>query len=148
MRGFRSTGLILAAAFGSVIATPAFAQSTVCVYLRPGAGYAARMSIMSSDFQSNPSNVFEIDQTMCQPLDGVADGVMYSVVVKAVAGESRFCSPTNQPRAVSNTATITFVARGTNLNVKCEQQTAPPGTEATGAAPVPDADGAKNPPKD
>jgi hypothetical protein len=151
MLSSRLFGLILAAALGSVVATPALAQSNACVHLLVGAGFAAKMRVTSGDFATEWSDSFPIGQTKCQSLKDVSDGKNFTVEVHALAGHTKKCSPENIKRVASSPSSVTFQTWGTTLNVKCQEPGTTENAEMTEASRTPNAQGAeaaKNPPKE
>ncbi len=96
------------------------AQQAACVYLQPGAGYAAEMRVTSASWQTNWSGSFAIGSTKCQPLANLASGASYTVEVKAIMGETKSCSP-QVPYNPGYTGNITYFASGSTLSVKCQQ---------------------------
>jgi len=100
------------------LALPALAQKEACVHLKVGAGYVAKMRIVSGDFHTDWSGSFAINDTKCQSLDGVAIGNEFSVQVDAVAGKTVTCKPSL--KRASGDASVTYEAWGTTLKPKCE----------------------------
>lgn len=101
-------------------APPAHAQSTACVSLLVGAGYAAWMRVVSGSYATSWSDSFPIGQTRCKSLKNIADGQEFTVQVSAVLGSSQVhCTP-SLAHVASSTATVTFQAWGTTLSVKCQ----------------------------
>jgi hypothetical protein len=103
-----------------LIASSVEAQQSACVFLKPGAGYAAEMRVTSAGWQTNWSGSFAIGGTKCQPLMNLAPGASYTVEVKAIMGETKSCSP-QVPYNPDYTGNITYFASGSTLSVKCEQ---------------------------
>jgi hypothetical protein len=123
----RTSLAICAVGVGALAAQPAAAQSKACVSLLAGAGYAAWMAVKFGD-SFYWSSSFPIGQTRCidLPVSGMVDGAPYSVVVSAVLGSSKVaCTPPPSPYSSSNTNSLSYLAWGTTLNVKCEM----PGSE-------------------
>lgn len=104
----------------SLLAAPlqAYAAKDACVSLLVGAGYAAKMRIVSGQFSTEWSDSFPIGQTRCQSLDGVPIGNQYTVEVHAILGKTKSCTPSITHSA--GEGSITFQAWGTTLNVHCE----------------------------
>ena len=102
-------------------ASVAAAQANACVSLLVGAGYAAKMRVVSGKFHTDWSGSFPIGQTKCQPLDGVGDGNKFSVEVSAVLGETKTCKPSDIVRVAASKSSVTMQAWGTTLSVKCEE---------------------------
>ena len=116
IRGLVSGALLLGLV---LIASPARAQSQACVYLQPGAGYAAWMQVISGGFESAWSDLFSIGQYRCVSLAPIADGAEFTVRISALLGSSRVpCTPSLR-RNASFTGNVTFNAWGTTLNVQC-----------------------------
>jgi hypothetical protein len=105
------------------LASPAAAQSEACVHLQVGSGYAATMSVVFGNATIGPSGSFAIGQTQCLSLSPVGDGVPFSVLVHALAGDTVVCTPSSIPRAADFPVAITFNASGTTLNVHCDAPT-------------------------
>jgi hypothetical protein len=122
---------------------PALAQSRACVQLLVGAGYAAEMRIVSDKFHTDWSSSFAIGSTVCQPLDGVGDGMKFSVEVKAILGKTVTCKPSDAVRVAASKSSVTFQAWGTTLNVKCEEPGISENADRDTAARTPSADGKK-----
>lgn len=118
----------------------AHAQKSACVYLEPGAGYAAWMRVVSGSFATDWSSSFPIGQTRCQSLDPIKDGQEFTVQVSAVLGSSKVpCSP--KMKKISNSdASVVYHAWGTTLNVKCQM---PGVSNELGATMEPSAEGLK-----
>ena len=96
------------------------AQGTACVYLEPGAGYAAWMRVVSGGYASDWSSSFPIGQTRCQSLGPIKDGQEFTVQVSAVLGSSKVpCSP-SMKKVAGSTASVVYHAWGTTLSVKCQ----------------------------
>ena len=151
MLSFRLFGVVLAAAVGATAAAPAMAQSNACVHLLVGAGFAAKMRIVSGDFATQWSDSFAIGQTKCQSLKDVSDGKNFTVEVPALAGETKKCSPENIKRVASSPSSVTFQTWGTTFGVKCQEPGTTENAEMSEAARTPNAKGAeaaKNPPKE
>lgn len=151
MLSFRLFGAVLAATIGATAAAPAMAQSNACVHLLVGAGFAAKMRIVSGDFSTQWSDSFAIGQTKCQSLKDVTDGKTFTVEVHALAGETKKCSPENVPRVASSPSSVTFQTWGTTFGVKCQEPGTTENAEMSEAARTPNAKGAeaaKNPPKE
>lgn len=124
-------------------ASQAAAQSAACVQLLVGAGYAAKMRVVSGKFHTDWSGSFAIGSTKCQSLNGVGDGQPFSVEVSAVLGETKTCKPANIVRVAGSQSSVTFLAWGTTLNVKCEEPSAEENAERDTAARTPNAEGEK-----
>lgn len=121
------------------VGSAAHAQSAACVYLEPGAGYAAWIRVVSGSFTSEWSSSFAIGQHRCVSLTSIADGAKYTVQISAMAGSSKVpCKPDNQPRVASQPGTVTYLASGTTFNVKCEMPTAETMAAAANVTPNPD----------
>ncbi len=102
-----------------LIASPARAQSAACVYLQPGAGYAAWMQVVSGSFESAWSDLFSIGQYRCIALAPIADGAEFTVRISALLGSSKVpCTPSLR-RNSAFTGNVTYNAWGTTLNVRC-----------------------------
>lgn len=112
--GFASIMVLMA------IVSSAEAQQNACVFLKPGAGYAAEMRVTSAAWQTPWSSSFAIGGTQCQPLANLKDGAAYTVEVKAIMGQTKSCTP-QVPYNSTYTGNITYFASGTTLSVKCEQ---------------------------
>ncbi len=98
----------------------AFAQQEACVSLLVGAGYAAWMRVVSGEYASTWSDLFNIGQTRCKSLDAIGDGQPFTVQLSALLGSSQVpCQPDNIPHVSSSTSSVTFQAWGTTLNIKC-----------------------------
>ncbi len=102
-----------------LMASSADAQAQACVYLKPGAGYAAEMRITSGSWQTSWSGSFPIGGTKCQPMANLKTGASYTVEVKAILGETKSCSP-KVPYNPDYQGNITYFASGSTLSVKCE----------------------------
>jgi hypothetical protein len=103
-----------------LVASSVGAQNQACVFLKPGAGYAAEMRVVSAGWQTEWSGSFAIGGTKCQPLANLSAGTAYTVEVKAILGQTKSCTP-QVPYNPQYTGNITYFASGTTLNVKCEQ---------------------------
>jgi hypothetical protein len=115
---------VLAGALLFALAAPAAAQREACVHLQVGSSYGATMSIVAEGGGTvETSPPFTVPQTVCLPLDPVADGVGFSVVVAAESGETAVCTPSNIPRAADSPVAVTYLASGTPLNVHCDAPT-------------------------
>ncbi len=114
----------LACGLALILPPAAFAQSGACVHLKAGAGYVARMRVNMASQSSQWSGNFTIGNTVCQSIEWVRVGEEFSVEVKAVAGKQQICTPQNIPRGPGSHS-VTFFARGTTLNVKCEEPVVP-----------------------
>jgi len=112
--GFASVMILM------IMASSVVAQEQACVFLKPGAGYAAEMRVTSAGWQTDWSGSFPIGSTKCQPLKNLAAGASYTVEVKAILGQTKPCTP-HVPYNPTYTGNITYFASGTTLNVKCEQ---------------------------
>ncbi len=123
-------------------APSAHAQSSACVHLMVGAGYAAWMRVVSGDYATSWSDSFPIGQTRCKSLGNIANGREFTVEVSAVLGSSKVhCTP-SLPRVAASTATVTFQAWGTTLSVKC-QMPASDSLSAVDVSTTPSKDGLK-----
>lgn len=98
-----------------------YAADAACVALKAGAGYAAKMRIVSGDFKTDWTGSFPIGQTRCQSLEGVPVGSDFTVQVQAVLGKTKDCTP--NIKHSEGAGSITFEAWGTTLNVKCQMPT-------------------------
>jgi hypothetical protein len=105
---------------------PVFAQSSACVNLLVGAGYAAYVEVVWQGGSTGWSSSFPIGKTKCQPLSGVPVGTAYTVKVAAMAGKTVDCSPKDIVKTASGNNPV-FNAWGQTLNVHCEM----PGNEAS-----------------
>ena len=118
---------------------PSFAQSAACVYLEPGAGYAAWMAVNFGDsYYWSPS--FPIGQHQCikLPVSGMVNGAPYTVVVSAVLGSSKvLCTPAPAPYSSSDTNSVVYNAWGTTFNVSCKMPSFGAAAEGAGAAVAP-----------
>ncbi len=124
----------------AIVAQSAYAQKSACVYLEPGAGYAAWMRVVSGGYASDWSSSFPIGQTRCQSLEPIKDGQEFTVQVSAVLGSSKVpCSP-SMKRVSSSEASVVYHAWGTTLSVKCQM---PGVSNALGATMEPSAEGLK-----
>ncbi|MCX5812315.1 MAG: hypothetical protein NT178_07195 [Proteobacteria bacterium] len=103
-----------------LMASSAGAQQQACVFLKPGAGYAAEMRVTSASWETPWSGSFAIGGTKCQPLTNLKSGAAYTVEVKAILGQTKSCTP-QVPYNPDYTGNITYFASGTTLSVKCEQ---------------------------
>lgn len=130
---------IFAFGIGVMAAQPSYAQSAACVNLLVGAGYAAWMGVKLGD-STYWSSSFPIGQHRCVqlPVKGMVNGAPYSVVVKAVLGESKTCTPAPSAYSSSNTNSVVYNAWGTTQSVKCEMPSNSAAVaEATVATPSP-----------
>jgi hypothetical protein len=120
VRAMRCAMFVVAGlAVGSVSGT-ASAQQSACVYLKPGAGYAAWMRVVSGGYSSEWSDLFAIGQYRCQSLGSIGDGQPYTVQVSALLGSSKVaCTPDNVKRVASAPGSVTYLASGTTLHVQC-----------------------------
>lgn len=124
---------------GLMAVSPAHAQSSACVYLQPGAGYAAWIRVVSGSFESAWSSSFPIGQHRCVDLRPIADGAKYTVQISAVLGSSKVhCKPDNQTRVAAQSGSITYLAWGTTLNVHCEMPSASTAEAAAAVTPNPE----------
>lgn len=104
-----------------VAAAPASAQSSVCVYLEVGAWYAAEMRVNIGDAKGDWTGSFAIGQHKCKSLDAVSDGQSYSVDVRALAGNTATCNPSNLTRDANFKLPLTFFAsKGTTFSHSCD----------------------------
>lgn len=101
-----------------LMATSAQAQQQACVFLKPGAGYAAKMRITSGSWTTEWSGSFPIGQTKCQQLTNLKSGAEYNVEVKAILGKTQTCTP-KVPYNPDYQGSITYFASGTTQNVHC-----------------------------
>lgn len=75
-------------------------KGQACVYLEPGAGYAAEMQTCPPNVACGDascaklSSSFPIGKTSCQPLSATPAGQNANVCVHAVAGKTVSCQPT------------------------------------------------------
>lgn len=121
------------------VGSAAHAQSAACVYLEPGAGYAAWIRVVSGSFTSEWSSSFPIGQYRCVDMTPIANGAPYTVQISAVLGSSQVaCQPANQTRSSAMTGSITFLASGTSLNVKCNMPVATSSTTVADVTPNPE----------
>ena len=98
----------------------ASAQTKACVYLEPGAGYAAKMRVKwGTNSQTDWSGKFAIGKYGCVDLSSIATGTPYTVEVQALAGRTKSCTPTNEVKVDGN-FNIVYNAWGTTGNVKCK----------------------------
>jgi hypothetical protein len=134
MRSIRVTLASLSVLAGLGFAGAAAAQSSACVSLLVGAGYAAKMRVVSGKFHTDWSGSFPIGKTMCQSLSGVGDGNPFSVEVSAILGQTKTCKPENITRVASSKSSVTFQAWGTTLSVKCEEPNGEANAERDAAA--------------
>lgn len=109
--------LVLVAMAVLCTATPAAAQSAVCVYLQPGVGYAAQMRAISTNFDSGWSDTYAVDNWRCAKLAEVPHGNTVKLEVHAILGETKTCA--SFTRDAKNTATVTYFATGGTLSVRC-----------------------------
>ena len=106
------------------LVVPATAQTSACVHLQVGSGYAAEFTVSFAGATIGPSATFDIGQTQCLPLDAVPNGIPFNVNVHAILGDTITCTPMSIPRSASLPVSITFNASGTTLNVHCDAPTA------------------------
>jgi hypothetical protein len=140
----RSLIAVLAFTVGSLgFAGVAAAQANACVSLLVGAGYAAKMRVVSGSFHTDWSDSFPIGKTKCQPLGGVGNGNQFSVEVSAVLGETKTCKPSNVTRVAASTSNVVYQAWGSTLSVKCEEPTAEANAERDAATMSVNPDGKK-----
>lgn len=132
--------LFLLMLMGSGVAS---AQSSACVHLLVGAGYAAEMRIVYGNLHTDWSSSFAIGSTKCQSLDAVPDGSTFTVEVHALAGETKKCTPENVTRSAASKSSVTFQAWGPTLGVKCQEPGSTENAEMTQAAKTPNPEGAK-----
>lgn len=130
---------VVLGSIGLSMGSPAQAQSAACVYLQPGAGYAAWIRVVSGSFESAWSSSFPIGQHRCVDLRPIADGAKYTVQISAVLGSSKVhCKPDNQTRVAAQTGSVTYLAWGTTFNVHCEMPSAETAAAAASAEPNPE----------
>ncbi|MEO7935955.1 MAG: hypothetical protein ABIR27_06830 [Dokdonella sp.] len=140
----RSLLAVLAFTVGSLgFASVAAAQANACVSLLVGAGYAAKMRVVSGSFHTDWSDSFAIGKTKCQPLAGVGNGKPFSVEVSAVLGKTKTCTPDNVIRVEESTSNVVYQAWGSTLSVKCEEPSATANAERDAATMSVNADGKK-----
>ena len=108
-----------------VLVTPAAAQQEACVYLQPGAGYAAEMSVVFGGGVIGPSGTFPVGQTRCLPLRPVPDGAPYTVQVHAKLGRDIVCTPAGLVRHAAQEGNITYFATGTVFQPHCYMPSGP-----------------------
>lgn len=131
-RVFASALLVVMCSLGC--ANHANAQANACVSLLVGAGYAAEMRIVAGSFSTDWSSSFAIGQTKCQSLNGVGNGIPFSVEVHAILGKTKTCAPSNIARVTSSTSNVVFQAWGTTLDIKCQEPTVSANAEAEAAS--------------
>ncbi|AOY78545.1 hypothetical protein BJP36_00255 [Moorena producens JHB] len=119
---------VLKAAMASVIVfalatPPALAQAKSCVSLLDGAGYAAKMAVVSQEGDSDGTGSFPIGQTQCINLDdsSVQNGQVLNRSIHALAGESKTCEPQFVAGDTRNANGFVYQAWGKTLHVKCQQ---------------------------
>ena len=116
MKGFLAR-IVLFAAASLLISTSVWAQSSACVFLKTGSGYAAKMRVKYGTTTTSWSGSFAINEYKCQSLVDVVDGTTVEVQVDAIAGETKTCGSFTLAKA--NQASVTYLASGTTLNVSC-----------------------------
>jgi hypothetical protein len=116
MKGFIAR-IILFAAAAILISTSLWAQSSACVFLKTGSGYAGKMRMKYGTTTTSWSGSFAINEHKCQSLKDVVDGTMVEVQVTAIAGETKTCGTFVLAKAA--TTSVTYLASGTTLNVSC-----------------------------
>ncbi len=136
-----ATLVLLAGSLG--FASNANAQANACVSLLVGAGYAAKMRIVSGSFHTDWSGSFPIGQTKCQSLSGVGDGQKFSVEIHAILGNTKTCTPSNVTRVASSTSNVVYQAWGTTLSVKCQEPSSEVNAERDAATLNPNPAGKK-----
>lgn len=119
IRLLSATLILLAGSLG--FGSHAHAQANACVSLLVGAGYAAKMRVVSGSFHTDWSGSFAIGQTKCQSLSGVGDGQKFNVEVHAILGKTQTCSPSDVTRVASSSSNVVYQAWGITLNVKCAE---------------------------
>jgi len=140
----RSLLALLAFSAGTLgFAGVAAAQANACVSLLVGAGYAAKMRVVSGSFHTDWSDTFAIGKTKCQPLAGVGNGKPFSVEVSAVLGKTKTCTPDNVIRVEASTSNVVYQAWGSTLSVKCEEPSATANAERDAATMSVNPDGKK-----
>jgi hypothetical protein len=105
------------------LAAPAAAQSEACIHVQVGTGYTAclRVSYQDQGFGTCPISP---GNTTCVSLDGVPDGVNFTVQVQfGVEGPTVDCTPSNIPRSAALPVAVTFNASGTVKNPHCTAPT-------------------------
>ena len=116
--------IVLAALLTTTFMLPvqsAQAADKACVYLVPGAGYAAKVRVKTDEVTGEWSHVFAVGQSRCVSLEGLPADVIYTVEVHAIAGNTARCNPllkTDKTRPFKEES-ITFLAYGTTLNHTC-----------------------------
>ncbi|MCK9189807.1 hypothetical protein [Acidithiobacillus sp.] len=105
----------------AIIPMQSYAADNACVSLMVGAGYAAKMRVVSGSFSTDWSNSFAIGHTECQNIKSVPDGQKYTVQVHAILGKTADCTPSIAQS--SGPGSITWQATGTTLNVHCVMPT-------------------------
>ncbi|KDM90449.1 hypothetical protein [Photobacterium galatheae] len=113
--------VLMAALCTLAVPLTAHAAEQACVSLLVGAGYAAKMRIVSGSFSTDWTSSYPIGKTKCQSLSEVPIGNTYTVQVKAILGKTKDCTPSIKHSA--GQGSITFQAWGTTLNVHCEMPT-------------------------
>jgi len=111
---------ILALIISNIYTIPMYAHADdkACVSLLVGAGYAAKMRIVSGSFKTDWSSSFPIGKTICKSLTGVPLSQSYTVEVQAIAGQTKSCTPSIKHSV--GPESITFQAWGTTGNVQCK----------------------------
>ncbi len=119
MKRFIARILFFAAA-SLLMSTSLWAQSSACVFLKTGSGYAAKMRVKYGTTTTQWSGSFAINEYKCQSLADVVDGTTVEVQVDAIAGETKTCGSF----VLAKTSTsVTYLASGTTLGVKCSMPT-------------------------
>jgi hypothetical protein len=125
MKHIARTCLVVASLAVALPGAPARAQSNACVHLLVGAGYAARMRVVAGSFHTDWSGSFPIGKTKCQSLEGIGDGIAFSVQVKAILGKTKTCEPSQIKRVAASPSSVTFGASGTTQDVHCREPGVP-----------------------
>ena len=120
MKGFIAR-IVLFAAASILISTSLWAQSSACVFLKTGSGYAAKMRMKYGTTTTEWSGSFAINEYKCQSLADVVDGTTVEVQVHAIAGNDKACG--SFVLAKASTTSVTYLASGTTLNVHCSMPT-------------------------
>jgi|ERR1041385_570680 hypothetical protein len=115
MKGFIAR-IILFAAASILLSTSLWAQSAACVFLKYGAGYSAKMRVQYGQTTTTWSDTFTVNNYQCQSLASVTPGTKVIVQVHANAGNDQNCGSFV---LASTTASVTYLASGTTLNVNC-----------------------------
>ncbi|HYK04669.1 MAG TPA: hypothetical protein VE974_23150 [Thermoanaerobaculia bacterium] len=69
----------------------ASAQSKVCVYAQHG--YSAQARVVSGDWSSDWTRVFDIGSGQCIDISNLADSAKYRIEVQAIGGGAKECTP-------------------------------------------------------